>query len=78
MDRKPVPKDSSTTFGSYHGVCFSGIPTIYTSFVEENESVWVCLCGGWCTLRNLHLLSPEMIRFEAGVLPTFPALELLG
>ena len=39
MDQKPVPKDSSKTFGSYHSVCFSGIPTIYTSFAENNETV---------------------------------------
>lgn len=77
-DRKPVPKDASKTFGSHHRVCFSGIPTICTMFVGENESVRVCLCGDWCTLKNLHLLSPEMITLEAGVLSTFPALELLG
>ena len=44
VDQKPVPKDSSKTFGAYHSVCFSGIPTIptiYTSFAENNETVFV-------------------------------------
>lgn len=42
-------------FRTCHGVCFRGIPTMYTLFVEENESVCVCLCGGWCSLKNLFL-----------------------
>ena len=54
VDQKPVPKDSSRTFVSYHSVYFSGIPiipTMNTSFVENNETVSL-----W---RMVHFGKPE-------------------